>query len=228
MTIVRKSFNAFLVKGTSRSTDKLKPLHGSIASDIANRLGSEYTLVSKGFEEDKEQRIEGRYFDKRVDIAILKDNTPIAAIGVKFVMQNYAQNANNYFENMLGETANLRASRIPYFQIFIILDKIPYYDKDEKITRWEEFSTHYIQKYIKLSCDNVDQFYHTPNKTLIYLVKPPFSEDITTLGAYLRYHRGLQNVPFEVSNVSERFGDAVIINDYEKFREKIYHTVEAR
>ena len=30
---------------------------------------------------------------------------------------------------MLGETANIRTNSIPYFQIFIIFDKVPYYGK---------------------------------------------------------------------------------------------------
>ena len=39
---------------------------------------------------------------------------------------------------MLGETANIRANKCPYFQIFIILDRLPYYKKETKrITKWE-------------------------------------------------------------------------------------------
>ena len=64
-------------------------------------------------------------YDKKVDITITKQNKPIAGFAIKFVMQNYSQNSNNYFENMLGETANIRSNRIPYFQIFIILDNLP-------------------------------------------------------------------------------------------------------
>lgn len=63
----------------------------------------------------KEMKLDGRYIDKVVDITILKNSKPIAGIGVKFVMQNYSQNSNNYFENMLGETANIRCANIPYF-----------------------------------------------------------------------------------------------------------------
>ena len=86
----------------------------------------------------------GRYVDKKVDITISKKDAtmhkdiPVAGIAVKFVMQNYSQNSNNYFENMLGETANIRANKCPYFQIFIILDRLPYYKKETKrITKWE-------------------------------------------------------------------------------------------
>lgn len=35
------SFDSFIQIGTSRSTAKLKPLHGAIANDIHQRLGSE-------------------------------------------------------------------------------------------------------------------------------------------------------------------------------------------
>ena len=126
---VQDSFKRFIESGTSRSTAKLKPLHGAIAADLAHMLGKEYTVVSQGFEEGKEAVIKGRYLDKRVDITVQRaDNgEPVAGIGVKFIMQNYSQNSNNYFENMLGETANIRSARVPYFQVFIILDRLPYY-----------------------------------------------------------------------------------------------------
>ena len=40
------SFREFLESGTSRSTAKLKPLHGAIARDLAERLGSDYVVFS--------------------------------------------------------------------------------------------------------------------------------------------------------------------------------------
>lgn len=120
LKIISRSFEAFLDKGTSRSTDKLKPLHGAIARDIANRLGPEYVVWSQGYWHDKEAEVEGRYVSKRVDITVKKKDKVVAGIAVKFVMQNYSQNSNNNFENMLGETANIRCAACPYFQIFII------------------------------------------------------------------------------------------------------------
>ena len=85
-------------------------------------MGKEYKVFSQGYGDDKEKEINGRYYDKKVDITIAYKNKIVAGIGVKFVQQNYAQNSNNYFENMLGETANIRTNKIPYFQIFIISD----------------------------------------------------------------------------------------------------------
>ena len=37
LNIIQTSFMEFIKCGTSRSTAKLKPLHGAIASDIASR-----------------------------------------------------------------------------------------------------------------------------------------------------------------------------------------------
>ena len=56
LSVITESFKAFLYKGTSRSTDKLKPLHGAIAEDIAFRLGNGYDVWSKGFYHDSEIR----------------------------------------------------------------------------------------------------------------------------------------------------------------------------
>ena len=106
--VVGNSFKKFLETG-SRSNEKLKILHGAIAKDLKSRLGNRYLIQSLGIGNGKEI---------------------IAGIGVKFVMQNYSQNSNNYFENMLGETANIRCANILYFQIFIIPDKLPYYKND--------------------------------------------------------------------------------------------------
>lgn len=225
---VKHSFGKFINVGTSRSNEKLKPLHGAIAADMANRLGAGYTVCSQGLEADNEESFCGRYYDKKVDIAILKGGKPVAAIGVKFVMQNYSQNSNNYFENMLGETANLRSANLPYFQVFIALDKLPYYDKYGKIKRFEELTEHNISKYIALSKDNADVFYHTPNKTLVYVVH--LTEPLQTLNTkkeYLDYY-AKKDYDLTLSNRNYgKFGQAVIFNDYARFMEKVYHTIMA-
>lgn len=188
--VISDSFGAFLYKGTSRSTDKLKPLHGAIARDIAQRLGDGYDVWSQGFLHDKEADMQGRYVNKKVDITIKQGGKPVAGIAVKFVMQNYSQNSNNYFENMLGETANIRCNHCPYFQVFIILDRLPYYKKDKTISKWETFSDHNISKYVRLSQDDIDVYFHTPNKTLIYVVHlPDPTQEIRTQGEYMAYYR---------------------------------------
>lgn len=115
LQVIKKSFEVYLSKGTSRSTAKLKSLHGSIARDVQERLGDEFEVLSQGYGKGTEQTVIGRYYDKKTDITVLKNSKPVAAYAVKFVMRNYSQNSNNYFEGMLGETANLRTNSIPYF-----------------------------------------------------------------------------------------------------------------
>lgn len=78
--------------GTSRSTAKLKSLHGEIALDLETLYGNEFTICSQGYGNDKEGCIEGRYYPKNVDITIKKDDKPVAGYAVKFVMRNYSQN----------------------------------------------------------------------------------------------------------------------------------------
>lgn len=205
----------------------MKPLHGAIARDVAERLGPSYEVASQGYGDDKEADIQGRYIDKRVDITIQRNGKAIAGIAVKFVMQNYSQNSNNYFENMMGETANIRAAGCPYFQLFVILDKLPYYNKDKKIVRWETFTEHNVSKYVVMSQDNTDVFYHTPSKTLIYVVHIPDNENLKTHDDYMSYYQS-NPVTMEISDtLHDTFGPAVILNDYEYFMDKVYHTILA-
>ena len=127
LEVIRKSFQIYLGVDTSRSTAKLKTLHGHIAQDLQELFGKDYTIKSQGYGDDKEGIINGRYYPKNADITVSYNGKPVAGYAVKFVMRNYSQNSNNYFENMLGETANIRSNSIPYFQLFIIFDKVPYY-----------------------------------------------------------------------------------------------------
>ena len=224
---ISESFKEFLSSGTSRSTAKLKPLHGAIAQDLAERLGNEYKICSQGYGSGKETKIRGRYMDKMVDITILKESKPVAGIAVKFVMQNYSQNSNNYFENMLGETANIRCNNHPYFQIFIILDKLPYYDNKKNIKHWETFSEHNISKYVALANDNIDAFYHTPNKTLIFVVHIPENDAIHTKEEYNTFY---QKLDFSLTISTHKYsfpGPSVVLNDIKTFIDKVYHTIKA-
>lgn len=194
------------------------------------RLGPEYDVWSKGYLHDKETDIQGRYVDKRVDITIKRKTTgeAVAGLAVKFVMQNYSQNSNNYFENMLGETANIRCAACPYFQIFIIFDKLPYYNKAKVITRWETFTGHNIEKYTILSQDNINVYLHTPNKTLIYVIHVPDAPaSVTCLTEYLKYYRSNLTEIALTTQTYPKFSPAVILNDYEEFIDKVYHTIKA-
>ena len=170
---------------------------------------------------------EGRYIDKKVDITITQNHEVVAGIGVKFVMQNYSQNSNNYFENMLGETANIRCSNVPYFQIFIIPEKLPYYKQNGKFDKWEYFTLHNVQKYLRLSEDNIETSIHTPTKTLLYVIHlPEMISAPNDRQEYINHYQSLQNISVTLSsNNYGRFGSAVVYNDDVQFADKVSHYI---
>lgn len=226
LTGVGNSFKKFLETG-SRSNEKLKILHGAIAKDLKERLGVGYSVCSLGIGDGKEEKLDGRYIDKVVDITIKHRQKSVAGIGVKFVMQNYSQNSNNYFENMLGETANIRCANIPYFQIFIIPEKLPYYNKQGLIQKWEEFTIHNATKYLTLSEDNIQTSIHTPTKTLLFVIHlPEINQPIVDKTDYVHFYES--KTDFIVSESNTQYGDfssAVIYNDYEDFIDKVVHYI---
>ena len=229
LAILKESFITYLQTG-ARSNKKLCILHGAISADLQERLNdNNYKVYSLGFETGKEKKISGRYLDKTVDITITENKKPIAGMAVKYVMSNYSQNSNNYFENMLGETANIRCAKIPYFQIFAIPDKIPYFDKDGSISKWEKISAHNLDKYIKLSDDNIDFYFHTPNKTLVFIIHiqdQNAAAKISNKQEYEEYY--LQNeFDMAVSELKFEFGSAIVYNDYDKFIDKVVHAIKS-
>lgn len=227
---VEKSFIKFL-KTHPRSNKKLIILHGAIADDIKNRLGKKYEIKSLGAGDGKEGKMKGRYVEKSVDIVISKDKNNIAGIGVKFVMNNYSQNSNNYFENMLGETANIRTNNKEYFQILIIPEEMPYYNEDGKITKWEKITNHNVDKYVVLSKDNTERYLHTPVKTLLFVIKFPECDHntIITRSKYKRYYLNrVRDASIKMSAVVlGSFDKAVVSNDYEMFIEKVVHYIKS-
>src|SRR3989339_1117895 len=229
LQIIKLSFLKFL-KTHSRSNKKLIVLHGAIAKDIKDKLGNKYKIKSLGVGDGKEGKLDGRYMEKTVDILISENGNDLAGIGVKFVMNNYSQNSNNYFENMLGETANIRANKGKYFQVFVLPEEMPYYDNTGKIQKWEKVTVHNIKKYIALSNDNTDTYLHTPIKTLLFIVKFPASDLklIKTREKYKKCYLKNKNIEIQTSNViSGNFGDAIILNDYNSFAEKVVYNIKS-
>jgi hypothetical protein len=157
-------------KKGARSTAKLKPIHKFVADTLAKIWG-------KGFEicylsnETKEKTVEGKYYPKDIDITILDGEKPVFCLGIKFVTSNYKQNANNYFENMMGETANIQAvGNLPYAQLIILRYETPYYQKNETEipSKIEIINDKDISKYLKLNFD-IPQA-HRPNYIGILLI----------------------------------------------------------
>lgn len=89
-------------------------------------------------------------------------------------MSNYKQNSINYFEGLLGETANIRRTGIGFGHFLILRGDTPYYTKNRgnlrgKEIRREILSEKDLDKYIRLFADN-DAFPHKPEVLGIAIV----------------------------------------------------------
>jgi hypothetical protein len=125
---LEQSFKMYKLHG-ARSTAKLKPIHKFVADTLAEIWGKSFEIYYMG-EETKEMTVDGKYYPKDIDITVTKTGQAIFCLGIKFVMSNYKQNTNNYFENMMGETANIQATgHLPYAQLIILRYETPYYKK---------------------------------------------------------------------------------------------------
>ncbi|GHT20668.1 hypothetical protein FACS189419_00150 [Planctomycetales bacterium] len=159
---VEESFRMYKMHG-ARSTEKLKPLHRHIADILQSIWGNGFDVYYLGTD-SKELTIEGKYYPKDIDITVTKNDKPVFCLGIKFVTSNYKQNANNYFESMMGETANIQAlGTLPYAQLIILRHETPYYKKNyaEHPSKIEVINDKDIQKYLNLVFDSPQA--HRPN-----------------------------------------------------------------
>jgi hypothetical protein len=153
----------------ARSTQKLIPIHKYVSNILEEIWGDKYDFFFMGLN-TKEAKVEGKYYPKDIDVAVLRDNEAVFCLGIKFITSNYKQNANNYFENMMGETANIQANQIPYAHIIIMRYETPYYKKNNsgKPDKIEVISKKDIQKYLNLIFDSKQA--HRPTGLCIFLI----------------------------------------------------------
>lgn len=166
---IEQSFQMYKLHG-ARSTAKLKPIHKFVAETLLQIWGESYEVHYMG-DDNKEITVDGKYYPKDIDITISKNGVAIFCLGIKFVTSNYKQNVNNYFENMMGETANIQSvGNLPYAQLIILRHETPYYKKNEteKYSKTEIVNDKYIQKYLNLQFDSPQA--HRPNYLSIQLI----------------------------------------------------------
>jgi len=152
---ISKTFRAYNAFG-ARSNKKLIPVHKWFAEVIESKLGKGYSVKSLG--KDGEFKLDGKYYPKTLDISIFKNQKIIATISFKFVTSNYKQNSNNYFENLLGETANIRRVNVGFAHFLVLRARTPYYDKNKGNLRGNEkkieiLNENNLAKYVKLFND---------------------------------------------------------------------------
>ncbi|MDR1006404.1 MAG: hypothetical protein LBL74_06030 [Bacteroidales bacterium] len=151
---IEQSFKMYNLKG-ARSTAKLLSIHKYMADVLIGIFGNDYEVFYLGDKEhgdiSKEKQVMGKYYPKNIDITIVKDGEPVFCLGIKFVTSNYKQNANNYFENMIGETANIQAAKLLYAHLIILRQPTPYFKKNQKTpSKLEIINDHDIKKYSEL------------------------------------------------------------------------------
>lgn len=222
-------------KSLVRSTKRLKQMHGAISGDLQYRLDGIkpglYKVISKGFGEDREERVHGRYSDKNIDITITKnidgEFKPVAAFELKFPNRQYGKNAQNFLESLLGNTANVRSGEngILYFHIDLLMTNIPKMEKDDTEFSFDNMNEVSLNRFIKLSRDSTGLYFHSPNKELLYLMEIPGIEKTISYQEYGQYMYDNKDL-FDVNNeYNEYFSNGVVINDYETFVEKVIYTI---
>ena len=170
---IGESFRQYDTLGGARSTRKLVPIHGWFADRILRNLGAGYAVSALGM--GGEKTVEGKYYPKKVDISVSRDERIIAVLSFKIVMSNYRQNSINYFENLLGETANIRRAEVGFAHFLVLRGDTPYYDKNKGNLRGNEIKKETLrekdlQKYIRLFAEE-DSFPHKPEVLGIEIVE---------------------------------------------------------
>jgi len=213
---ISASFKAYNKKGGARSTKKLIPIHKFLSETILGRLKKGYSIKALGIGDKKEATIDGKYYPKDLDIAIFKNDKVIATVSFKFITSNYKQNANNYFENLMGETANIRRQNIGFAHFLVLRGHTPYFSKNKGNLRGKEMKTEIIkekdlQKYIKLFKDM--DFPHKPDLMGICLLDFDVNKNPTLVNFN----------DFDFSNETKQ----LLKNDFSlnKFLDKIIHLI---
>lgn len=95
----------------------------------------------------------------------------MAIISVKFIASNFKQNANNYFEHLMGETANLRRAGVGFGYFMVLPEVVPYFKKDGTVAHSEIIGNKHLQKYVNLDQD--DDYPHKPEVMGIVIISLP-------------------------------------------------------
>ena len=150
---VRRAYVKYREYG-SRSTEKTKVLHGWVIQELMELLGDGYSVVGQTPQGGKEVRVHGKYYPKKVDVAIFRNDTILGVVSIKFVNSNYRQNKYNYFEQQLGETSNLRRNNIVFGHIFLLTQPIPHRKRSGEIKKFEKVDSSVVNLYASLANDH--------------------------------------------------------------------------
>ena len=173
---MQESYEKVLEHGV-RSNQKTRVLHGWVQDELKRELGDEYVFTGQTPENSREAKVSGMYYDKDVDVLVERDGQELGVVSIKFVISNYWQNSVNYFEQQVGETANLRRKNIVYGNMFLVTNPIPYNTRGGGRARLEKIRDHDIQRYIRLRADH--EHAHAPDEMAVGIVDVDIGSAIT-------------------------------------------------
>ena len=143
-------------KNATRSSKLLIPIHSEIASIVKTNT-NKYQVISMP---ESEYCFNSDIGSKKVDIAIIDDQKKLkGAIMFKGIRAEYNKNANNYYENMKGESSLFIDNNIPVYQIIFIPTQI----KHKKSTGEQTFESPTSNSY--------NNYYHFINHKTNYWEK---------------------------------------------------------
>ena len=211
LSAIAESFKKYKEFG-ARSNEKIKPLHRAVSEILSAIWGKDFQIHYLG-EDSKERKVEGQYYLKEIDLTVTHNDNPVFCLGIKFVISNYKQNANNYFENMMGETANIQANaNIPYAQIIILRHQTPYLDKSGRIKKIEIINDNDIKKYLKLFFDI--HHAHRPRYLGIFIINIDDKEEVSPTDMDKNFSKEIANLLNNKVSLTAFFKD---ILDYKNF-----------
>lgn len=138
LSALNACLNNYIENG-KRSNTRVISLHQYIGSFLKN---PEY-----------EKTLQGLFNKKNVDIYELSTNT---SYEIKLILGNYKQNINNYIENMIGATTNLKAFNINVCQIIFIPQYLPYFNNEGILKKIEYISPKNIIPYKNIMASNLE------------------------------------------------------------------------
>ena len=177
LAAMRESYRKVLEHGV-RSNEKTKTLNGWVQDELRRELGDAYSYTSQSPFSAQEASVAGMYYDKKVDVLVARDGQDLGVVDVRFVISNYWQNAINYIEQQIGETANLRRRNIVYGNLFCVTNPIPYKNRAGAITRRESIREQDIQRYARLRADH--EHIHAPDEMAVGIVDLDTDRDAIT------------------------------------------------
>lgn len=186
----------------TRSNKILFPLHSAIA-----KIVSKYTNYKVISLPEHEYHFSSSIGSKNVDIAIVDATTNElkAAIMFKAIRAEYNKNANNYYENMKGESSLFIDNNIPVYQIIFIPTRVRH--KNSRGERVFEIPTensynnyyNFINNHapywnnLKLGVFYFDVDYNCDNYTTVYSKKTIPGVENTLTEGLINFMEGIQN-----------------------------------